>query len=403
MANQMFKSRLFLRSPKDEKSAVYVEIRKDNEKLRLSSEVIVPTKYWDSNSRTILKGCPDYLFLNQKLLSFSAMVAKEVALAELNNSPMDDLKNIILSNMGKSSVSTGSIKDGVVKFYRWWAMTEFGEHHPTRQNWNHFVVFEEFIKMTTPEGEIPFESIDYEFYLKFKAFLDNNKRYKPNTTATHLRDLKAIMTEARNRGKHNSSAYLVIKKKFEDVDTTYMTIEEINRLYNMRLLGVRAMARDLFVLGCHTAMRYSDYSKLSMAHISKGNIVYKTQKTDTTVIIPAHPRVIEILERWQGSAPPVSLTSLNKIIKQVCQELGIFDDLIPIKEGRTVRYMERYNFISTHTARRSGATNMYLAGIPAQSIMKITGHTTEASFMKYLRITKEQNAKLLAENDFFKR
>jgi integrase len=182
-----------------------------------------------------------------------------------------------------------------------------------------------------------------------------------------------------------------------------MTIEEINRLYNMRLLGVRAMARDLFVLGCHTAMRYSDYSKLSMAHISKGNIVYKTQKTDTTVIIPAHPRVIEILERWQGSAPPVSLTSLNKIIKQVCQELGIFDDLIPIKEGRTVRYMERYNFISTHTARRSGATNMYLAGIPAQSIMKITGHTTEASFMKYLRITKEQNAKLLAENDFFKK
>ena len=44
---------------------------------------------------------------------------------------------------------------------------------------------------------------------------------------------------------------------------------------------------------------------------------------------------------------------------------------------------------------------MYLAGIPAQSIMKITGHTTEASFMKYLRITKEQNEKLLADNDFF--
>jgi hypothetical protein len=44
---------------------------------------------------------------------------------------------------------------------------------------------------------------------------------------------------------------------------------------------------------------------------------------------------------------------------------------------------------------------MYLAGIPAQSIMKITGHQTEQSFMKYLRISKEENANLLASNPFF--
>lgn len=398
----MITTKLYLRTPNKEKSAICIEIRKNNERIRLSSEIIIPTQYWDSEKKALRKNCPDYIFLSQKLISFTAIVAREITLADIEDLSLEQLKESIVGKTNKSYTPTIN-KDGVVKFYRWWAMTEFGEHHPTRQNWNHFVVFEEFIKMTTPEGEIPFESIDYEFYLKFKAFLDNNKGYKPNTTSTHLRDLKAIMTEARNRGKHNSSAYLAIKKKFENVDTTYMTIDEINRLYKMRLLGARAMARDLFVLGCHTAMRYSDYSKLSMAHISKGNIVYKTQKTDTTVIIPAHPRVIEILERWGGSAPPISQTSLNKIIKEVCQELGIFNDLIPVKEGRMVRYMERYNFISTHTARRSGATNMYLAGIPAQSIMKITGHTTEASFMKYLRITKEQNAKLLAENDFFKK
>jgi integrase len=182
-----------------------------------------------------------------------------------------------------------------------------------------------------------------------------------------------------------------------------MTIEEINKLYKYKLTGVKAMARDLFVLGCHTAMRYSDYSQLTIAHIAKGNITYRTQKTDETVIIPAHPRVIEILEKWGGSAPKVSNTSLNKMIKEICQEMKIFNDLVPVREGKEVKYMERWSIISTHTARRSGATNMYLSKIPVQSIMKITGHTTEDSFMKYLRITKEENANLLAKNKFFRK
>ena len=48
--------------------------------------------------------------------------------------------------------------------------------------------------------------------------------------------------------------------------------------------------------------------------------------------------------------------------------------------------------MKTHTARRSGATNMYLAGIPTIAIMKVTGHKTEREFMKYIKITEEQTA-----------
>ncbi len=35
--------------------------------------------------------------------------------------------------------------------------------------------------------------------------------------------------------------------------------------------------------------------------------------------------------------------------------------------------LPKYKLISTHTARRSFATNAYLSGIPAISIMKFTG------------------------------
>lgn len=397
----MITQRLYLKEPKEDTSLLMLELRKDGEKIRVSTGLIITTAFWDGDNKIIKQGCPDYFILAQKLLSFNAIVSKEIMIAEANDIPLMDLKNAILVHFDKPIVT--DTKKEVLRFYKWWAQNSFGDHHPTRQNWNHCEVFKEFLDKTNKGKDILFEDVNYEFYLKFKAFLDNNKEYKPNTTATHLRDLKAVMTEARNRGMHNSTAYLAIKKKFENVDTTYMSIEEINKLYKFKLTGVRAMARDLFVLGCHTAMRYQDYSSLTIDHINKGNITYRTQKTDETVVIPAHPRVIEILNRWGGSAPKVSNAFLNKMIKEICKDMKIFDNLMPVKEGKKVVYIEKYNLITTHTARRSGATNMYLSGIPAQSIMKITGHTTEESFMKYLRITKEENANLLAKNKFFKK
>jgi len=44
---------------------------------------------------------------------------------------------------------------------------------------------------------------------------------------------------------------------------------------------------------------------------------------------------------------------------------------------------------------------MYLAGIPAISIMKITGHRSEKSFLKYIKISPEQNADLIESHPFF--
>lgn len=392
----MITHRLYLKTPKNEESLILVELRKDGKKLRVSTGITIKVEFWDDDKKTLKKGCADFVFLSQKLLHFSSVVAKETMIADAKEHDLDTLKNAILGSLGKADqIET----KGVLKFYKWWAQHSFGNHNPNKHNWNHYTVFEEFMK----GKDIPFEEVDYEFYLKFKAYLDNNKKYKPNTAATHLRDLKAVMTEARNRGMHNSTAYLAIKKKFENVDTTYMTMDEIKKLSKHKVSGVKEMVRDLFLLGCHTAMRYQDYSTLKMEHIVNGNIVFKTKKTGTTVVIPAHPRVIELLTKWGGKAPDISQVNLNKFIKEICKEMGIFNDMMPVKDGKTTVLRERWSQISTHTARRSGATNMYIAGIPAQSIMQITGHSTEANFMKYLRITKEQNAKMLAENDFFKK
>ena len=56
------------------------------------------------------------------------------------------------------------------------------------------------------------------------------------------------------------------------------------------------------------------------------------------------------------------------------------------------------DLVSSHTARRSFATNYYLQGFPTIDLMKITGHKTERSFLKYIRVSKLDTAKRLNEH-----
>lgn len=91
---------------------------------------------------------------------------------------------------------------------------------------------------------------------------------------------------------------------------------------------------------------------------------------------------------------------MNENLKSIGWEADFLDlvEVVNFKEGkRIVTFAKKYELISTHTARRSFATNLFKAGFPAISIMKITGHKTEKAFMRYIKITEEQNAELLGE------
>jgi integrase len=61
----------------------------------------------------------------------------------------------------------------------------------------------------------------------------------------------------------------------------------------------------------------------------------------------------------------------------------------------------KYELVTTHTARRSFATNAYRAGIPAGKIMQITGHKTEQDFFRYIKVSSIDNAMELQGHAFF--
>jgi hypothetical protein len=65
--------------------------------------------------------------------------------------------------------------------------------------------------------------------------------------------------------------------------------------------------------------------------------------------------------------------------------------------------MEKATLISTHTARRSFATNAYLSkSLNVYQIMQCTGHKTESSFLKYLKLNGKDFAVQAAGSKFFK-
>ena len=164
-------------------------------------------------------------------------------------------------------------------------------------------------------------------------------------------------------------------------------------------------ARDLFIIGVYSAARWEDYSRFTMANITDGKLSYSQLKTGTTVIVPASPKLVKCLERNGGASPKLSQQKYNEAIKVVCEKIGMTAPVhfsISKGAGREHRVKRRCDMVSSHTARRTGATLLYKSGVPIKQCMLITGHKTESTFLGYIRITKEENAALLADNPFFK-
>jgi len=131
----------------------------------------------------------------------------------------------------------------------------------------------------------------------------------------------------------------------------------------------------------------------------------RTHKTGELVVIPMNWVMEELTKKYKGHFPKgLTNQDINKELKQIGKEAKINEkvSLSKTKGGlRVDTISEKWKLITTHTARRSFATNMYLAGIPTISIMKITGHKTEVSFLKYIKISQEDNAYKLLEHPYF--
>lgn len=273
----------------------------------------------------------------------------------------------------------------------------------------------------TEKRSVDFQDIDMNFYADFIKFLnkkivskgkdkDGNKIEETglavNTVGKQIAVLKGFLNEATEQGFNNFRGHQ--NKKFtiltEDSDTVYLNEKELDKLFTLDLSSNKRLekVRDLFLVGCWTGCRFSDFSTITPEQVTKGFLYVQQEKTGAKVVIPLHPVVKSILDKYNGVLPLApSNQKFNEYIKEVCElaEINETTSKTVTRGGRGVTSVtKKWEFVSSHTARRSFATNLYKSGFPAISIMKITGHTTEKSFLKYIKVTQEEHAKLLAEH-----
>jgi integrase len=154
-------------------------------------------------------------------------------------------------------------------------------------------------------------------------------------------------------------------------------------------------------------MRYSDYSTLTSDNFTKDYIVKITKKTKSKVTIPIHDYVREIIDKYNGDLSfSLSLQYFNRSIKYICKQIGFNNDIRfnYTRGGKLITETKKeWELISSHTARRSAATNMYqTARMKTYEIMQLTGHSTEKSFFRYIKTSDEDRAKQIAGDNYFR-
>jgi len=254
-----------------------------------------------------------------------------------------------------------------------------------------------------------FDNIDLNFYKDYVNFLQS-KNFATNTIAKNLKGLRTFLNSATEKGINTNMTY---KKPFfkiitEKTESIYLNEKELKQIYNYDFSENKKLekVRDLFIIGCWTGLRFSDYKKIDIKDVNLINeieiLTVVTEKTKQIVKIPLKKEVKDILNKYEGKAPQdVTNLKFNEYIKEVCRIVGINENIKKTITRGGVLQIEtypKYKLVGSHTARRSFATNLYKNNFPAISIMQITGHTTEQSFLSYIKVTKEEHAQLLANH-----
>lgn len=306
----------------------------------------------------------------------------------------------------------------------------------TCKSWKNFIgVYERF----DPSHQFGWADIDRAFVSRYINCLQHHG-YMAKVVNKHLSTLKALINAAFIDGIHDNqrAAGLIIKKKITDCDKAveiYLTEEELQALYKMPLTGKRDHIRDVFLIGCYTCQRVSDYNNLNADNFEttrKGTRIIRLvqQKTKTEVTIPIlNENLITICRKYGYNIPKANEQTLNCSIKSILRELSetvpSLKDKVPtrltMKQKEAIRrnnikpetdlngnvVVPRYECVTSHTARRTGITNMYLSHkYTTLQMMHVSGHKTQKTFMEYIKLSSEEIADEIAsmsrnENDLW--
>lgn len=269
-----------------------------------------------------------------------------------------------------------------------------------------------FIKFVNEfhQGQITYNDVNDQFLAQFRKWLyEEPRKYRIGQAEAIIKKIREMMNAAGKSGYHTNSSYSGLKAVKGDRTKYALTFDELEYLYSFDF-GPKeklSLARDIFLVGCYTGQRFSDYSRIRPEHTKEIDGVTmidilpeKTKAQSIKVTIPLLPIPLAILKKYEFAMPSRTNKTINKNLKIIGKLAGFTDNIKVTDNDGGVPYekmVPKWELFTTHVARRSFATNFYRAGIPIAVLMKITGHKKESQFLDYIAIDGTENALHFAE------
>lgn len=410
----------YLRTPSAKDSVIMCTLYHKGQRKRISTGIEVPTLYWNKNEgrpydssiskeKKILDGLiPERYEGTRSMLTAIIMRLRGVEDAiEKAHYPAIDPNNkgegvnfgeyvtsakVSLGLQSESNTNLRYIIDFSQHYVEGMQSGKFTKKggvqfsHGTLKQFKAFVNFWNDFEKWRGTHKIRFKNFssthlnDLNSYFSFMNWGINYK-------TTRIKQLKKIAKVAKEMGIHENDFIDGISTVWETVSSVWLTASEIEQIYNCHQIGRPAQVRDLFLIGCYTGLRISDYTELSTENIQRDADGYylsvTTKKTGEPVSIPINAKLLTILNRYKDgndyNFPRIPDQKINEIIKQVAKSAGI-NKRISYK-GESI---EKWEKISSHTGRRSAASNWYLAGVGIETIRQLLGHTATKQTRAYI-------------------
>ena len=415
-----------LRKPKANKPTnIYLVCRINGKQVKLSTGVKVYPEHWNEEKQEAYISCRlseldnrNNTITNEKLTELKVSFVEYKYYLCKHPNEMEQGVELLRKFIYKDTMVKKQETENAIHWLRNAIIADKNIGESTRADYIKQIKFFEIFLNETGRCPISFSDINlplikgYELYLLNKD-VGKGKTTKTTTVGNKVEKIICILKRAEQQGMidiHESKLdkYKKPQSRQGDENEIYLTEDEIDKIYALRLTGREEEVRDLFVLQCWIGQRFSDTQAINEGIIKeapngKGKVIEIVQEKKThRVSIPLLPVAIDILNKYKNGFPIYTNQTALNYLKNIGEKAGItrLHNVTEDRGGEVVTtQVKAYELIGTHTARRSFICNMLKHGYDSHIIMKITGHNDAKSFKKYVRLTSEDAALLMLETE----
>ena len=220
--------------------------------------------------------------------------------------------------------------------------------------------------------------------VRLQCFIDYmGERLSPNSVNQYATKLKAVLNLYADEVELPRDYAKVLTPKKCISTAVFLTENELQKLIDYIPKNKKELyVRNLFIICSYVGCRHSDGMRLNESNIIGDRVQYVSIKTKTPTEPPLKPIVTEYIK----TMPQMELgeKAYNSNIRRICQKCGITQRIKVFKAGEECEG-EKWEYVGSHTARRSFASNLYLRGVDIYTLCKLLGHRDVKTTQLYIQ------------------